>query len=255
MKKIIFLTLCLLSTTAFGQIIDSTMEIIDYVETAPTFPGGDKELWCSIENNLNYEILNSTKINAKYFIQFIIDTTGYPTKIDFIAIRPSFKGHQLEDSLIKREILRVFNLMPKWNPAELQGIKVPCRYVLAIEIPYEQFKCGEQNHLGNIEYRPDIPAEFIFGQGTTGHERITSYLNSKLQWPSQDDCQGRVIIRCVVKKSGELSNFEVVRKLCPDFDKEALRVVMEMPKWKPAIKNNRKVRSIVYIPVVFKLLM
>lgn len=255
MKKLAFLILFLSSINVAGQIADSTIQIIDYLETAPTFPGGDNELWCFFESNFRYETLNSTDINAKYFVQFIIDTTGYPTNIEFIATRPHFENHHLEDSLIKREILRVFKLMPKWNPAEVHGTKVPCRYVLPIEIPYNKFKCGSLNQFRNIEYKPDIPAEFISGQGKTGHERMINYLNNHLQWPSQDDCQGRVFIKCIIEKSGKLSNFEFIRKLCPDFDTEAMRVVMEMPKWRPATKNNKKVRSIVVIPVTFKILM
>jgi hypothetical protein len=254
MRKLAIILLLITNLTLTGQIPDSTIEIIDYLETAPTFPGGDKEIWCFFENNFRYDILNTTKIKARYFIRFIVDTTGYPSNIEFIATRPEIKDNYSDDSLIKREILRVFHFMPKWNPAEIQGTKVPCRYVLPIEIPYNNFKCHRQNLRRNIEYNPDIPAEFIEGLGQTGYERMINYLNLHLQWPSQDDCEGKVFIKCIINKSGKPIHFEFVRRLCPDFDNEAMRVVMGMPKWKPATKNNKKVRSTVVIPITFKIL-
>lgn len=45
--------------------------------------------------------------------------------------------------------------------------------------------------------------------------------------------QGRVIIRFVVDKEGNVVNPKVVRSVDPYLDKEALRIINQMPKWKP----------------------
>jgi|WetSurMetagenome_2_1015567.scaffolds.fasta_scaffold00200_16 hypothetical protein len=255
MKKLAIFILFLSTVTAAGQRADSTVCIIDCLESAPTFSGGDEKLFCFFESNLDFDILNSTELNTRYLVRFIIDTIGYPTNIKFMEIEPHFENHSPEDSLIRREILRVFKLMPAWVPARVNGTKVPYGYVIPFDIPYYKFYCGYLNQVRNVEYKPDIPAEFIFGQGKTGHERMINYLGKHLKWPSQDDCQGKVIIKCVINKSGKPCHFEIVHRLCPDFDNEAMRVVKKMPKWKPAIKNNKKVRSIAIIPVAFKITM
>jgi hypothetical protein len=141
MKKFSFIILVFVCLNANCQVADSTLEIIDYIETSPTFPGGDDSLWCFIENNLKLEILNSTTIHARYFVKFIIDTSGYPSNIEFIATRPSFENHLTEDNLIKSEIQRLFKFKPKWNPALLRNVKVPCGYIMAFSVPYIDFKC------------------------------------------------------------------------------------------------------------------
>jgi TonB family protein len=264
MRKIAIFFLFMTNLILSGQVVDtailrvqgkdSTMEIIDYLESAPIFPGGDKEIWCFFESNFRYDILNITNLKATYFVKFIVDTTGYTSKIEFISTKPHINHENIEDSLIKKEIVRVFHLMPKWIPAKSNGTKVPCPYVLAFDIPYNKFKCNHQKKFINVEYKPDSPAEFIEGSGKTGYERMTNFIKQNLKWPSQDDCQGRVFISCIVDKSGKANHFEYIRRLDPDFDEEAMRVVKSMPRWRPAMKNNKKVNTIIVIPVTFKIL-
>jgi protein TonB len=63
-----------------------------------------------------------------------------------------------------------------------------------------------------------------------------------------------VIIRFVVEKDGTVSNPVIESKLeeCPACDKEALRVVSKMPKWKPASNAGREVRTYVRLPIRFE---
>ncbi len=67
------------------------------------------------------------------------------------------------------------------------------------------------------------------------------------------DVQGKVIIGFVVEKDGRLTNFKIERKLWPEFDKEALRVIRKMPRWKPALLNGKPVRCNYTIPINFTL--
>jgi TonB family protein len=251
MKKLLALYLFFLSNAIFSQVNDSTVQIIDPIESMPTYPGGPNSLFCSIEKNLNYQIINFTDIKAKYFIRFTIDTIGKPFDFEFIATVPQLDHSSNADTLIRNEIRRVLKLLTNWNPALLDGKKVPCRFVLQFKIPYTQFKCDEIKKYKNIEYDPDLSADFNEAKGVTRLDRINNYLNTNIRWPSQADVQGRVVIKCIVEKSGSLRDFEFIRRLDPDFDAEAMRVVKEMPKWSPAIKNNKPVRSIIVIPIKF----
>ena len=52
--------------------------------------------------------------------------------------------------------------------------------------------------------------------------------------------EGRTIITFVVKKNGKVKNFEVTRSSGNEqLDKEAMRVIKKMPKWKPACMTVR----------------
>ena len=57
----------------------------------------------------------------------------------------------------------------------------------------------------------------------------------------------------VVDKDGSISNPEVVRGVDAYLDKEAIRVISSMPKWRPGVQNGKKVRVKYTVPVVFRL--
>ena len=66
-----------------------------------------------------------------------------------------------------------------------------------------------------------------------------------------NNIQGIVLVEFVVEKDGRVSNAKVVNSLFPDCDKEAVRGIMAMPKWKPAKNNGRAVRCYFKVPVRF----
>ena len=59
----------------------------------------------------------------------------------------------------------------------------------------------------------------------------------------------RVIVQFVVDKDGSISNPEVVRGVDAYLDKEAIRVISSMPKWRPGVQNGKKVRVKYTVPV------
>ncbi len=142
MRALVILILTIHPLITFSQINDDDV-IIDPVEQMPLFPGPPDSLWCFLESNYNYNILNSVKDTTKYFVRFVIDTTGKATEFEFIATRPVRQQPIANDSIIKAEILRVFNLMPNWESATIgaSNRKVPCRYGLMVKVPYSEYKC------------------------------------------------------------------------------------------------------------------
>jgi TonB family protein len=250
MKTLFSAILFLFTLSTYSQEKDKSDLLIDPIEQMPTFPGGLDSLWCFLEANFNYEIINVNHDPAKYIIHFYIDTLGQAKGFDVLGTIP--RNIHI-DSLITLEIFRVMNLMPKWEPAAQLGKKISCWFTIPIMTPYTGFKCKKLEYLKDVEFRPDSSARFNIGVEKTDAERINKYISNNLKWPSEDDCYGRVIIKCIVELNGRLSHFEILRSLCPDFDKEALRVLKEMPEWNPAIKNNKPVRSVVVIPITFRL--
>lgn len=100
-----------------------------------------------------------------------------------------------------------------------------------------------------IETWVEVEAEF---QG--GFEKLNEFINDNFHAPAEAadlGVTGRVIVRFVVEKDGTISNPVVEQKLdeCPACDKEALRVVSRMPKWKPASNAGREVRTYVRLPI------
>ena len=65
--------------------------------------------------------------------------------------------------------------------------------------------------------------------------------------------QGRVTVQFVVEKDGSIANARVLRGIDPELDKEAVRVISAMPKWKPGEQRGKPVRCKFTVPVMFKL--
>ena len=85
---------------------------------------------------------------------------------------------------------------------------------------------------------------------------LMQYLGKSIKIPdycTRDRNQGRVIVQFVVNKDGSIVDVKVVRGVDPYLDKEAIRVISTMPKWKPGEQRGKPVRCKFTVPVMFKL--
>ncbi|MFC2631844.1 MAG: energy transducer TonB, partial [Porphyromonas pasteri] len=57
----------------------------------------------------------------------------------------------------------------------------------------------------------------------------------------------------VVERDGSATAVEVYKGVDPALDKEAVRVVKSIPKWKPGKQQGKAVRTRYVIPIVFSL--
>ena len=98
-----------------------------------------------------------------------------------------------------------------------------------------------------VEQMPSFPG------GISG---LRTYLNQNIRYPAeaQENCvQGRVVVSFVVGKDGHISDVTVVRSVEPSLDKEAIRVVRNMPRWTPGKQGGEPVRVRFTVPVSFRL--
>ena len=89
-----------------------------------------------------------------------------------------------------------------------------------------------------------------------GDEACIKWLHDHIKYPSicqEQGVQGRVIVAFVVNKEGSIVDVKVLRSPDQHLSDEAVRVVKQMPKWKPARQGNRSVRSRFNLPVMFRL--
>ncbi len=87
-----------------------------------------------------------------------------------------------------------------------------------------------------------------------GSDSLKSFIERNLCYPHLLDCvEGSVIVRFIVEKDGSISDVKVIRSIEPLVDDEAVRVVRSMPKWIPAEKDGKAVRSRLMLPVKFGL--
>lgn len=98
-----------------------------------------------------------------------------------------------------------------------------------------------------VEQMPQYPG---------GDAELYKYISSHIKYPqmaAENNIQGRVTVRFVVKEDGSIGKVEVLRGKDPDLDKEAVRVVKTLHKFIPGKMNGRAVSVWYTLPINFKL--
>jgi protein TonB len=128
--------------------------------------------------------------------------------------------------------------------SEDTGAKVEVKYVAPT---VQEEEPEEQTIFEVVEHMPEFPG---------GMPALMKYLYDNTKYPpiaQENGTQGKVIIQFVVNKDGSIVDPVVVRSVDPYLDKEALRVIMTLPKWKPGMQRGKAVRVKFTVPVQFKL--
>ena len=90
-----------------------------------------------------------------------------------------------------------------------------------------------------------------------GEDAMMKFIQKSIQYPDsarENDVQGRVVIGFIVNEDGSLSDITVRKSVSWDIDREALRVVKLMPKFKPGTQDGKPVRVQFTLPIMFKLI-
>ncbi len=106
---------------------------------------------------------------------------------------------------------------------------------------------NEGNVFDVVEHMPEFPG---------GMEEMMKYLSMNIRYPEaahKAGKQGRVLVNFVVEADGTISNANVLRSVSEELDAEAIRVIQNMPKWKPGMQNGQAVRVKYTIPISFRL--
>ena len=96
-----------------------------------------------------------------------------------------------------------------------------------------------------------------YGEENTGESEILSkWIAKNVKYPvlaMENGIQGKVFIQFVIERDGSITDVKVVRGVDASLDKEAVRVVQSMPKWKPGKQRGKPVRVAYTLPINFQL--
>ena len=85
---------------------------------------------------------------------------------------------------------------------------------------------------------------------------VQKWISKNVKYPvlaMENGIQGKVYIQFVIEKDGSITDVKVVRGVDASLDKEAVRVVKAMPKWKPGKQRGKPVRVSYTLPINFQL--
>jgi TonB family protein len=98
-----------------------------------------------------------------------------------------------------------------------------------------------------IEQLPEFPG---------GIQELYRYLGKNIRYlteASQNGVEGSVEITFTISEHGRIRNPRVTKSLGAGTDEEALRVVLSMPSWKPAMQHGRPVPTDYVLPIEFQI--
>ena len=200
------------------------------------------------------------KVEGKVYVQFVIDTAGNVVEPKVIrGVSPELDA----------EALRVIREMPAWKPGKRNGKLAGVSFILpvnfalpgsakvddadvesilsqAADAAEEEGAVVEQGEVYKVE--EDFPR---FPEGN-----VQQYIAWNLHYPEKalkDKVEGKVYVQFVIDTTGKVVEPKVIRGVSPELDAEALRVVSEMPAWKPGMQRGKPVRVSFTLPVIFKL--
>ena len=99
-----------------------------------------------------------------------------------------------------------------------------------------------------VDVQPQFPG---------GEHGLVNFINKTREYPYhayKQRVQGRVLCSFIVGKDGKIIDIKVIRGAGNEsLNREAMRVIKEMPRWKAGKVNNRKVPVRCVLPIAFRL--
>ena len=247
---------------------DPDNPVFEVVEQMPVFPdGGMAGLMQFLGKNIRYPV-NAQKngTQGRVTVQFIVNTDGSISNVGVLrGVDPDLDG----------EAVRVISTMPNWQPGMQKGKAVRVKYTVPV-----MFRLNDEK---KEEYKPvqTIAGSVVVTNQTNGKEPAVSnnvitvfeaveqmpsfpggteglmrYLAQHIKYPveaQQARKQGRVIVQVVIDENGNVISPKITRSADPLLDAEAIRVTVNMPKWKPGMQKGKAVNVRYTFPIDFKL--
>ena len=150
------------------------------------------------------------------------------------------------------KVEEVLEIMDNDSKVEESTIQASDDTQAAVEVKYTPVEVEEEEvEEEQIFQIVEEAASFPGGMG-----ECMKWLGKNIKYPTisqENGVQGRVIVQFVINRDGSIVDAKVVRGVDPYLDKEALRVVNQMPKWSPGKQRGKAVRCQFTLPVQFRL--
>lgn len=167
-------------------------------------------------------------------------------------IKPLHKATLISLLIIGSTHTGTSQVMPDNNTKDTTHSTQPVTYLVIKEekeiSSEEEDKTKLQNDnltMAMVEEAPEFPG---------GSKALIEWLGQQIVYPTEaaeQGIEGRVTIEFIIERDGSISSVKVARGKHPALDAEAVRVVSNMPRWKPGLNAGRPVRVTHLLPINF----
>lgn len=271
MKRVLLILIIFMLMPCLSKAIDMEESVIESVaDVNPEFPGGIDSLYTFVRNYIEYPFCAFEHFRyTEFIIELIVLENG-----DVIDKTDYSKYSECEISAFTR----FMELMPSWKPAIKDGLyvksfvsmnfifkiitaqsreieNIDADYLFYIFGDYDEFRESKKLDLSEsdpevvvvVEQNPEFPG---------GMDSLFSYLARNINYPieaQRKKVSGRVVVRFVVDEVGDIYDVVVVLDIGEGCGEEAVRVVNEMPRWKPGYQRGKPVKAYYSLPIKFTL--
>lgn len=178
-------------------------------------------------------------------------------EIDLEALKEEERIPLIKEPVVERpQSAEEFNVVEEEPQVELEDEIAPPETDLELKT-VDEVEDKEQPNVVDLENNPlNFRVVEELPEFPGGAVELMKWLTKNLKYPSsaqQRKVQGKVVAQFIVNIDGSISNIELLTHVDPSLDREALRVVRLMPKWKAGKQDAKPCRTQVCIPIVFKL--
>ena len=89
-----------------------------------------------------------------------------------------------------------------------------------------------------------------------GEEALLRFINQNIHYPKEaikNKTHGKVVVVFIISETGAIKDAKVIRKVSPEIDEEALRVINSLPAWIPGKQKGKAINVQYTLPVNFRL--
>jgi hypothetical protein len=124
--------------------------------------------------------------------------------------------------------------------------------VVGYEPPGETYPTSAVQRV-KMEQQEDYATKSV-AEPAAGYEAFKMYMEENIRFPAGDTISKRevVVLKFTVTPDGNISNIKSLRSPGDEFTEEAIRLLKEGPRWKPALGENGPTHDVVRMRIVFK---
>ena len=212
------------------------------LDREPSFRGHNDSLLVYLKSMVT--LPDNMKTRQEWKVLFTLEKDGRVSEVSVITDKKDTYG-------VGTQLKKAFETMPAWQPLTMRAIGAQKAF-LAYDLEFKPYEM-EIKAVGEVEVY-DVVEQMPQFKG--GDAALMDYLNKNIKYPviaEENGIQGRVVTTFVVERDGSITDVQVIRSVDPSLDKEAVRVVSSMPKWKPGKQKGEPVRVKYTMPVTFRL--
>lgn len=127
--------------------------------------------------------------------------------------------------------------------------------VCSLLIASQSFAQEDNKQITKVKEEP-VQAVMTEASFPGGQEELMKYMLQTMKYPEDamnNAYQGKVYVGFIVNTDGTITDVEIKRGVQESLDREALRIIRNMPNWNPAVQDGKAIKSSYTLPVSFKL--